>query len=209
LLNPGEKFEKIHNTWTNVENKTGDDDAMIQELKEWTNRQTTEEARHRRIPGADSCLTSENQTNSSLLRQTNKADSFKENEGTTNPGPSTRASCPVLAPHRSSAAMPVPKPVFEPTYPLYNYADNIPRPNVIYIKEEEQANEMVASLNGQVSRSRLILTPQYELSIYPVPLGLTSNGLLFQKESVVAKRERSLLFNFATPTSSFSFKSVK
>jgi hypothetical protein len=77
--------------------------------------------------------------------------------------------------------MPVPKPVFEPAYPLYNYADNIPRPNVIYIKEEEQANEMVASLNGQVSRSRLILTPQYELSIYPVPLGLTSNGLLFQK----------------------------
>ncbi|KAH9974325.1 ribonuclease H-like domain-containing protein [Lactifluus volemus] len=109
-----------------------------------------EEARHRRIPGADSCLTPENQTNSSLLRQTNKTDSFKENEGTTNPGPSTRASCSILAPHRSSAAMPVPKPVFEPAYPLYNYADNIPRPNVIYIKEEEQANEMVASLNGAV-----------------------------------------------------------
>ena len=36
----------------------------------------------------------------------------------------------------------------EPAYPPYNYADNIPIPKVIYIRNEEQANEMVASLNG-------------------------------------------------------------
>jgi hypothetical protein len=72
------------------------------------------------------------------------------------PGPSTQASCPILAPYRGSAAMA--KPVSEWAYPLYSYADNIPRPNVMYVKEEGQANEMVASLNGQVSLSWLVLT---------------------------------------------------
>jgi hypothetical protein len=33
----------------------------------------------------------------------------------------------------------------------YNYADNIPKPKVIYIKREEHANEMIDSLNGQVT----------------------------------------------------------
>jgi len=37
-----------------------------------------------------------------------------------------------------------------PAYPFYNYADNIPKPKVIYIRNEEVANEMVASLNGTV-----------------------------------------------------------
>jgi hypothetical protein len=40
--------------------------------------------------------------------------------------------------------------------PTYNYADTIPMPKVLYIRNEEQANEMVASLNGQVLPSGLV-----------------------------------------------------
>ena len=36
----------------------------------------------------------------------------------------------------------------EVAYPLYDYADNVPRPKVIYIRDEDQANEMIAGLNG-------------------------------------------------------------
>jgi len=35
-----------------------------------------------------------------------------------------------------------------PPPPPYKYADNIPKPKVIYIKREEHANEMIDSLNG-------------------------------------------------------------
>ncbi|KAH9077699.1 ribonuclease H-like protein [Lactarius deliciosus] len=40
--------------------------------------------------------------------------------------------------------------VTKPQYPPYNYADYIPRPKVIYIKREDQADDMVASLNGAI-----------------------------------------------------------
>jgi hypothetical protein len=94
-----------------------------------------------------------------------KTDSHKENEGTTKrgrsltgkvtEGPSILASRSALAPYQRSATITKPpSAVPQPAYPLYNYADNIPRPKVIYIKKKEQANEMVASLNGQVSLSQ-------------------------------------------------------
>ncbi|KAH8990746.1 ribonuclease H-like protein [Lactarius akahatsu] len=40
--------------------------------------------------------------------------------------------------------------VTKPQYPPYNYADYIPKPKVIYIKSEEQADDMVAILNGAI-----------------------------------------------------------
>src|SRR5260221_14562424 len=45
--------------------------------------------------------------------------------------------------------------------------------------------------------------------MYPVPLALTSSGLLLQEELVAPKRERSPSFNFVMRTSFFSFKSAK
>lgn len=64
------------------------------------------------------------------------------------------ASRPCSANHQRSAFMSGFSPaVGEPRYPPYNYTDHIPRPTVIYIKREEDADEMVASLNGQVTLS--------------------------------------------------------
>jgi hypothetical protein len=40
-----------------------------------------------------------------------------------------------------------------PPHPPYNYADHAPKPKVTYIKREEEANDMVAKLNGQVTLS--------------------------------------------------------
>ena len=99
------------------------------------------------VPGSD-----ENR----LLKKT---DSLKENDGTVERSwpparrattiPSTLASRP--APINSQNSGIVAKPLTnrpEVGYPLYDYADNIPKPNVIYITDEEQANEMITSLNG-------------------------------------------------------------
>lgn len=91
--------------------------------------------------------------------QLKKSESFKENEGTIERGqsltgrdakmPSTLAShsAPTNCQSPDAVAKPPPRlPVR--SYPLYDYADNIPKPKVIYIRNEELANEMVASLNG-------------------------------------------------------------
>jgi hypothetical protein len=90
-----------------------------------------------------------------------KTESLKENEDTTkqgqsltsrgakHPGPSTLASRSASTNYQSSGV--VTKPPLEqqqPTYPLYDYADHIPKPKVIYIRDEGRANEMVHSLNG-------------------------------------------------------------
>lgn len=37
-----------------------------------------------------------------------------------------------------------------PPHPPYNYADHAPKPKVTYIKREEEANDMVAKLNGAI-----------------------------------------------------------
>ena len=92
-------------------------------------------------------------------RRLKKTESLKENEGTTKQGrsltsrgakyPSTLASRPASTDYQSSGV--VTKPPLaqqEPTYPLYSYADHIPKPKVIYIRDEGRANEMVHSLNG-------------------------------------------------------------
>jgi hypothetical protein len=100
-------------------------------------------------------------------RRLKNTDSLKENEheGTMAQGqsfiggnrkfPST--SAPRLASTTSQSSEIVNKPRRElsvPAYPFYNYADNIPKPKVIYIRNEEVANEMVASLNGYVGNSK-------------------------------------------------------
>ena len=92
-------------------------------------------------------------------RRLKKTDSLKENEDTMKQGrsltsrstkyPSILASHPVSTNYQSSGV--VTKPPLkqqEPTYPPYNYADHIPKPKVIYIRDEGRANEMVHSLNG-------------------------------------------------------------
>jgi hypothetical protein len=93
-------------------------------------------------------------------RRLQKTDSLKENEGTVKQGrlpTSTRASRSAFASYQGSATMTTPPSVvMKMSYPPYDYADNIPRPKVIYIKKEEEANNMIASLNGQVSLSQIV-----------------------------------------------------
>ncbi|KAH9968063.1 ribonuclease H-like domain-containing protein [Russula dissimulans] len=91
-------------------------------------------------------------------RRLKKTDSLKENEGameqSSNRGHniiSTLASYPVsINPQRPGIVIKPPPQLPEPTHPPYHYADNIPSPKVIYIRDEEFANEMIASLNGSV-----------------------------------------------------------
>ena len=93
-------------------------------------------------------------------RRLKKTESLKENDGI------TERNCPLVSraaqvtsaltsrlvatdSHSSGVAAskpPINRPM--PVYPPYNYADNIPKPKVIYIRNEEVADEMVASLNG-------------------------------------------------------------
>jgi hypothetical protein len=62
---------------------------------------------------------------------------------------STLASRPASINSQGSGAVAKPRAKRpEPAYPLYDYADNVPRPKVIYIRDEDQANEMIAGLNG-------------------------------------------------------------
>jgi hypothetical protein len=91
-------------------------------------------------------------------RRLKKTESLKQNEDTTKQGrsltrsttyPSTLASRPASTNYQSSGV--VTKPPLEqqePAYPPYNYVDHIPKPKVIYIRDEGRANEMVHSLNG-------------------------------------------------------------
>lgn len=92
-------------------------------------------------------------------RRLKKTDSLKENEDTTQQGqslttrstkyPSSLASRTASTNSESSGV--VTKPPLEqqkPAYPSYNYADHIPKPKVIYIRDEGRANEMVHCLNG-------------------------------------------------------------
>ena len=92
-------------------------------------------------------------------RRLKKTESLKENEVTTKQGrsptssstkySSTLASRPASTNFQSSGV--VTKPPLEqqePAYPPYEYADHIPKPKVIYIRDEGHANEMVHSLNG-------------------------------------------------------------
>jgi hypothetical protein len=88
-------------------------------------------------------------------RRLKKTDSLKENEDTTKRGTSrgkfssTSASRPVFTNYKSSGVGTRPPPEQqELSYPLYDYADHIPKPTVIYITDEDRANEMVAGLNG-------------------------------------------------------------
>jgi len=71
--------------------------------------------------------------------------------------PQTISPCPNYSTdYQRSAVITEPFPAkMKPQRPIYNYADHIPRPTVVYIKDEEQADEMVASLNGQVMFSSL------------------------------------------------------
>lgn len=56
---------------------------------------------------------------------------------------------PIIAsPFMSLSSLPV-----NPPYPPYNYADHIPKPKVTYIKREEDVDERVDKLNGQVTLS--------------------------------------------------------
>lgn len=92
-------------------------------------------------------------------RRLKKTESLKENGAITKQNrplvntaaqaTSTLASRPVATDSHSSGVVakpPTTRPM--PAYPPYNYADHIPKPKVIYIRNEEDANEMVASLNG-------------------------------------------------------------
>jgi hypothetical protein len=92
-------------------------------------------------------------------RRLKKADSLKENDrtvGRTRPLVSRAAKMSFSLPSRPApinsqssgvlAMPPTKRP--EPAYPFYDYADSIPKPKVIYIRDEEQANDMIASLNG-------------------------------------------------------------
>ena len=91
-------------------------------------------------------------------RRLKKTESLKENEDTMKQGqslarstkyPSTLASRPASTDYQSSGV--VTKPRLEQqelAYPPYNYADHIPKPKVIYIRDNGRANEMVQSLNG-------------------------------------------------------------
>ena len=92
-------------------------------------------------------------------RRLKKTESLKENEDTTKQDwsltirspkyPSTLPSRPASTNYQSSGV--VTKPPLEqqePAYPPYDYADHIPKPKVIYIRDEGRANEMVQSLNG-------------------------------------------------------------
>jgi hypothetical protein len=88
-----------------------------------------------------------------------KTESLKENDRTAKRnGPlvgraaratSTLPSRPAATESRRSGVVTKP-PTNRPelAYPSYNYADTIPKPKVIYIRNEENANEMVGSLNG-------------------------------------------------------------
>ncbi|KAH9167052.1 ribonuclease H-like protein [Lactarius sanguifluus] len=75
----------------------------------------------------------------------------RSNKTNTLRGQQTVAPPPRSADYRRSALMSESSlAVTKPQYPPYNYADYIPRPKVIYIKCEEKADDMVASLNGAV-----------------------------------------------------------
>jgi len=86
-------------------------------------------------------------------RRLKKTDSLKENEGpmnqSSNRGHNAMAPYPAsINPQRPGIVIKPPPQLPGPTYPPYHYADNIPVPKVIYIRDEKVANEMVASLNG-------------------------------------------------------------
>jgi hypothetical protein len=126
-------------------------------------------------------------------RRLKKTDSLKEDDdGTMVQGQSftgesrgiRSTSAPQLASTNSQSSGNVTQPRKDlpmPAYPSYHYADNIPKPKVIYIRNEEVANEMVASLNGYVRNSKLVLSRQ----LHAVPLDLTLSGLSHQEELVV------------------------
>ncbi|KAI0040604.1 ribonuclease H-like protein [Auriscalpium vulgare] len=84
-----------------------------------------------------------------------RTSSLKENEGGKKVAPKSSAralksaSAPapgasVYSKKPSSAAKP------EVKLPTYTYAEYIPKPTVVYVKTEEEANEMVEGLNGAV-----------------------------------------------------------
>lgn len=92
-------------------------------------------------------------------RRLKKTESLKENEDITKQGqsltsmgtkyPSTQASRSTSTNYqRSGDVTRPPLEQQEPAYPWYNYADHIPKPKVIYIRDEGRANEIVQGLNG-------------------------------------------------------------
>ena len=98
-------------------------------------------------------------TSSARVGRLKKTDSLKENEDMTRQGsslastgnkiPFSSASHPVFSNYKSFGAVTKPLPEQQTlTYPLYDYADHIPKPKVIYITDEDHANEMVPGLNG-------------------------------------------------------------
>lgn len=108
------------------------------------------------MPADDSRATSTARVENRRLKKT---ESLKENEDITKQGqslasmstkyPSALASRSASTNNqRSGVVTRPPLEQQEPAYPQYNYADHIPKPKVIYIRDEDRANEMVQALNG-------------------------------------------------------------
>lgn len=98
-------------------------------------------------------------TSSARVGRLKKTDSLKENEDVPTQGqslvtkgkkfPPASTSRHAFSNHKSSGVRTKPPPEQQGlTYPLYDYADHIPKPKVIYITDEDRANDMVHGLNG-------------------------------------------------------------
>ncbi|KAI9513501.1 ribonuclease H-like domain-containing protein [Russula earlei] len=77
-------------------------------------------------------------------RRLKKTESLKENEHTLS------GEAQSLAKSDRSSGIVTKPPQPGSAYPTYNYAENVPKPKVIYIKNEEDADEVVSCLNGAV-----------------------------------------------------------
>ncbi|KAH9043609.1 ribonuclease H-like domain-containing protein [Lactarius hengduanensis] len=140
-----------------------------------------------RTSGADSYAhVPSDMTSTPILSASSSGQGDRSNKTNTLRGQQTVSPRPRSANHQRSALMSESSlAVTKPQYPPYNYADYIPKPKVIYIKNEEKADDMVASLNGAI--------------------GLDLEWPFSRDRAGVEKRERLLLFNSATPTSFFSY----
>jgi hypothetical protein len=102
-------------------------------------------------PADDRRVTSSARVESHGLKKTEslKEDTTKQGGSLANRSTkfsSTRASFTDY--QRSSVVTRPPPEQQESTRSLYDYADHIPKPKVIYITDEDRANEMVPGLNG-------------------------------------------------------------
>jgi hypothetical protein len=111
------------------------------------------------VTPADDCRVTSNFSARVKDRRLKKSESLKENEDITKQRlsptsrgtkfPYTAASRPTSANYkRSGVVKKTPPEQQDLSHPLYDYADHIPKPKVIYITNEDRANEMVPTLNG-------------------------------------------------------------